>query len=142
MKCVFLCICKIVGGRTKPLLEEGVFPLNTIDLTSQIITLLVFKIIFYIKYDNFNEFILCIQLNNWWIEASRELNLFTPVLNICLASCQLTVWMGTWRRWKVVRLSVKKSRPIWRSPRPLSLTLVDQTTRRNQRKNCLKWRGS
>lgn len=100
------------------------------------------QIIFYIKYNNFNEFILCIQLNNRWIEASRELNLFTPVLNICLASCQLTVWMGTWRRWKVVRLSVKKSRPIWRSLRPLSLTLVDQTTRRNQRKNCLKWRGS
>lgn len=65
MKCVFLCICKIVGGRTKPLLEEGVFPLNTIALTSQMITLLVFKIIFYIKYNNFNEFILCIQLNNW-----------------------------------------------------------------------------
>lgn len=64
MKCVFLCICKIVGGRTKPLLEEGVFPLNTIALTSQMITLLVFKIIFYIKYNNFNEFILRIHLNN------------------------------------------------------------------------------
>lgn len=32
MKCVFFCICKIVGGWMKLLLEEGVFFFNIIDL--------------------------------------------------------------------------------------------------------------